>query len=294
MITDPVDTISAVPSGVFQIFGNVYTGITEKHDPSEDSRLEQALFVSSWKRDFAAEYGVDVYSSNKVLQVQLNKVGWASAVGGLSLSAAMAPLSGAGALVFKNTRLANQVGAALKEEPPSRLRIINNDKLSAMGISKDLAQRFLDHPTFTPRHDTIIVAALANLKNPRGRDVFLQAILSAQDVVAADFFMNIAQTLQGYNETVSPIEDIAVVNGLTIARAKNGRALIPFAMDHGVWSERGSGVISHMKQTYETGGFQGKYDFWVTGTVTPRARRELAAMGIEVTENVDEKIGFLD
>ena len=59
MITDPVDTISAVPSGVFQIFGNIYTGITEKHDPSEDSRLEQALFVSSWKRDFATEHGVD-------------------------------------------------------------------------------------------------------------------------------------------------------------------------------------------------------------------------------------------
>ena len=51
MVTDPVDTISAVPSGVFQIFGNIYTGITEKHDPSEDSRFKQALFVSSWKRE---------------------------------------------------------------------------------------------------------------------------------------------------------------------------------------------------------------------------------------------------
>ncbi len=294
MITDPVDTISAVPNGVFQIFGNIYTGITEKHDPSEDSRLKQALFVSSWKRDFAAEYGVDVYSSNKALQEQLNKVGWASAVGGLSLSAAMVPLGGAGALVFKNTRLANQVSEALKEEPPSRLRIINTDKLSAMGVSNDLAERFLDHPSFTPRHDTIIVAALADLKNPRGRDVFLQAILSAQDAVAADFFMNIAQTLQGYDETVSPIEDISLVNGLTIARAKNGRALIPFALDHGVWTERGSGVIRHMKQTFEAGGFQGKYDLWVTGTVSPRARRELATMEIEVTENVDAKIGFLD
>jgi len=294
MVTDPVDTISAVPSGVFQIFGNIYTGITEKHDPSEDNRLKQALFVSSWKRDFAVEQGVDVYSSNKVLQEQLNRVGWASAIGGLSLSAAMAPLSGAGALVFKNTRLANQVGEALKEEPPSRLRIINNDKLAAMGISKDLAQRFLDHPIFTPRHDTVITAALADLKGARGRDVFLQAILSAKDEVGANFFMNMAQTLQGYNETVSPIEDIALVNGLTVARAKNGRALIPFPLDRGVWSERGSRILSHLKQTYEATGFQGKFDFWVTGTVSPLARQWLAGQGFAVTENVDEKIGFLD
>ena len=294
MITDPVDTITAVPSGVFRIFGNIFTGITEKHDPSEDSRLEQALFVSSWKRDFAAEYGVDVYSSNKVLQEQLNRVGWASAIGGLSLSAAMVPLGGAGALVFKNTRLANQVGEALKEEPPSRLRIINNDKLAAMGISKDLAQRFLDHPVFTPRHDTVITAALADLKGARGRGVFLQAILSAQDEVGADFFMNMAQMLQGYNATVSPIEDIALVNGLTVARAKNGRALIPFPLDRGVWSERGSKIVRHLKQTYEATGFQGEFDFWVTGTVTPRARQGLAALGIAVTENVDERIGFLN
>lgn len=294
MITDPVDTISAVPSGVFQIFGNIYTGITETHDPSEDSRLEQALFVSSWKRDFAAEHGVDVYSSNKVLQEQLNRVGWASAIGGLSLSAAMVPLSGAAALVFKNTRLANQVGEALNEEPPSRLRIINNDKLLAMGISEDLAQSFLDHPIFTPRHDTVITAALADLKGARGQDIFLRAILSAQDEAGANFFMNMAQTLQGYNETVSPIEDIALVNGLTVARAKNGRALIPYPLDRGVWSKRGSTVLSHLKQTYEATGFKGKFEFWVTGTVSPLARQWLVGQDIAVTENVDEKIGFLD
>jgi hypothetical protein len=49
-----------------------------------------------------------------------------------------------------------------------------------------------------------------------------------------------------------------------------------------------------MKETNEANGFQGKYDLWVTGTVSPRTRRELTALGIEATENVDEKIGILD
>jgi hypothetical protein len=294
MVTDPVDTLSALPKGVFQIFQNIGTSISMEHDPSEDSMLEQALFVSSWKRDFAAEYGVNVYSSNKVLQEQLNKIGWASAIGGLSLSAAMAPLTGGAGMLFKATRLSNQVTEVLKEEPPSRLQIINHDKLAAMGIPKDLADRFLVHPSFTPRHDTIIVAALAGLKNPRGRGVFLEAILSAQDEASATFFMNIAQTLQGYDETVSRIQEIKVVNGFMVARALNGRALVPFPLDHGVWGARGSWIINHMKQTYEANGFQGKYDLWVTGTVSTRTRRELTALGIEVTENVDQGIGFLD
>ncbi|MCZ6586852.1 MAG: hypothetical protein O7B24_02800, partial [Alphaproteobacteria bacterium] len=86
LITDPVDTISGVPEGVFQIFGNIGESISMEHDPAEDDRLEQALFVSSWKRDFAAERGVDVYSSNKALQEELNSVGWAAAIGGLTVS----------------------------------------------------------------------------------------------------------------------------------------------------------------------------------------------------------------
>ncbi len=118
LITDPVDTVSGIPQGVFQIFGNVAEGITMEHDPAEDSRVKQLLFVSSWKRDFATERGVDVYSSNKVLQEELNSVGWAAAIGGLTVSAATMGASATGVVVMKNLRLIDQIGNALKEEPP--------------------------------------------------------------------------------------------------------------------------------------------------------------------------------
>ena len=91
LITEPVDTLTGLPSGVFQVFGNIKESITMEHDPSEDARIKQALFVSSWKRDYAAEMGVDVYSSNKILQEELNSVGWAAAIGGLTVSAVTMP-----------------------------------------------------------------------------------------------------------------------------------------------------------------------------------------------------------
>ena len=295
LITNPVDTVSGVPKGVFQIFGNAAESITMEHDPSEDSRVKQMLFVSSWKRDFANERGVDVYSSNKVLQEELNSVGWAAAVGGLAVSAATMGASATGVVVIKNMRFANQIGNALAEEPPARLRIINMEKLQAMGIADDLANKFLDHPHFTPRHDTVITANLEQLANARGRDAFLQSILAASDEVSANFYMNMAQTLGGYNETVAPIESISVINGLTIAGAQNGRALIPFPLDHGVWSKRGSSVIGHLLTTYrEQEGFTGGFDMWVSGTVTPAAHQGFSAMGITITENVDAKLGMFD
>ena len=294
LITNPVDTLSGLPSGVFQIFGNVSEGITMEHDPSEDSAFKQALFVSSWKRDYAAQMGVDVYSSNKVLQEELNRIGWAAAIGGLTVSAVTMGADATAVIVVKQMRLANSVGNVLKEEPPSRLRIINMKKLNAMGVSKALAARFLDHQIFTPRHDTIIVANLEGLQGARGRDAFIRAILSAKDVVGANFFMNIAQTMKGYHDIVSPISDITIVGGFVVARAQNGTALIPFPMDHGVWSQRANNFVSGLIQNYRPAGFDGQFEMWVTGTVSPLARQQLPQLGVVVAEDVDQRILILD
>ena len=121
LVTHPVDTVSGVPKGVFQIFGNVAESITMTHDPAEDARIKQALFVSSWKRDFAAEHDVDVYSSNKVLQKELNRVGWAAAIAGLSISVATIP-GGTAVTVLKNMRLLGQSHSSpvpRQAQPPS-------------------------------------------------------------------------------------------------------------------------------------------------------------------------------
>ena len=294
LITDPVDTVIAIPQGVFSIFSNVAESITMTHDPSEDSRVEQMLFVSSWKRDYAAQMGVDVYSSNKVLQEELNSVGWAAAIGGLTISAATMGADATAAIVLKQMRLADSVRNVLKAEPPPRLRIINMDKLKAMGVPPRLAEKFLDHPHFTPRHDTIIVACLDALGAAQGRDVFLNAALRARDEVGANFYMNIAQIMCGYNDSVARIRRITNLGGFVIAQAETGTAFIPAALDHGIWAQCGSQVMSNLITTYRAPGFNGRLEFWITGTLSPLARAQLAQLGIQVVDNVDERLGLLD
>ncbi len=295
LIDDPVDTVTGIPEGIFQIFGNVGESVTMEHDPSEDSKLKQILHVSSWKRDYAHENGVDVYSSNKVLQKQLNKVGWAAAVGGLSVTAATMAAGGVtAAAAYGNIRMADQLNQVLKEEPPSRVRIICEKKFADMGIPDNLAKKFLDHPHFTPRHDLVIAENHLQLKGAHGRDVFLKAILGARDEVSANFFMNVAEIMRGYHETVSPITEIKVVHGFTFAKTKKGSALVPFPMDHGVWSQKANRVMGFLKSKYKSPGFNGKFDLWVAGTLSPLARRQLAVLGYTVTENVDQRVGFLD
>ena len=294
LIQEPVDTISGIPKGVYRLFGNIATSITETHDPSEDARAKQALAVSAYKRDYAYELGVDVYSSNSVLQKELNRLGWAGAIGGLSLTAITFPAQAPVVKVAKTMRFSKQLDEILREEPPSRLRIINEEKLLAMGVSKNLANKYLDHPSFTPRHDTIIAECLATLKDARGRDTFIKFALSAEDEESANFLQNMTETMGGYHETVSPITDIRVVAGMVFAKAKNGSALVPFPLDHGVWSKQPDRIFREVVSSPSASGLKGNIALWVTGTVSSMARKQLGQLGIGVVENVDERIEFLD
>jgi hypothetical protein len=294
LIKNPTDTLSGLPSGVFQVFENVGAAMKSEPDPSEDSRLKQALFVSSWKRDFAADYGVDVYSSNKVLQEELNSVGWAAAIGGLSVSAITAPAGGTGVVVLKQMRFADQIGNAIKEEPPSRLRISNEAKLKEMGLGDESIKRFLDHPALTPRHDTIITNALYQMNGAAGRDTFIDGLQSVDNEVAANFYQQIAETMWGYHASVSPVTKISIVGGMVVAQSQSGAALVPFALDHGVWSQRASQVTQNLIATYQAAGFSGKFDLWVTGTVSPLAQRKLTELGFSVSQQVGRRILFMD
>jgi len=210
----------------------------------------------------------------------LNRVGWASALGSLSVTAATAAFAGAAITTLKAMRLANQANEVLKDNPPARLRVINDEKLSGMGISKNLSERFLDHPHFTPRHKTIIVECLKALKLVGGRRDFLEFLLSAKDEVSANFFQNMAETLRGYHEAVSPLKEIKIVGALVVAEAQNRSDLIPFPLDHGVWTKRADRILRNFVSSYKHAGGTGRLSLWVTGTLSPLARQELRKIGI--------------
>ncbi len=290
LITHPADTLTGVPKGAFTMMEDAAEAVTTERNPSDDPAYQKLLLVSGNKRTYAAQLGVDVYSSNQVLQKELNSVGWAAALGNLTVSAALMPVGGAAGAALTGVRWSNALDEYLTKEPASRIRIINEGKLSAMGISPDLAKRFLDLPNYTPRQSAILVDCLAALGNARGRDKFLEGSLMAKDEVQANFFVNAAQILRGYHEMVSPIGEIQRDVRLALAKASNGNAVIPVPMDYVMWLKGTDQRSGEVKAAQSAAGFQGKLELWLTGTLSPRAKQELQGRGFVVAEEVGKRI----
>ena len=294
LLTHPVDTFSGLPKGIFKGVEAGYTAATTSKNPGADSTLQTVLLQSGKKREYAAKLGVDPYTSNSVLQKELNAVGWAAALGSWTVTVGTMPISGAAGAVISVTKMGDAVGDYLKLEGPADLRFRNDKRLGELGLSKDLTKRFLDHKSFTPRHSTVITEALAGLGNARGREVFLEASLSAEDEVDANFYMANAQILRGYHQSVSPLTEIRQVAGVLMAQSQSGTVVIPFPLDYGVWRERGDRLSDEIKATYAAPGFNGNFDLWVTGTVSPQAKQGYAQKSITVVEQVNQRIEILD
>src|SRR6266478_587087 len=275
VITKPGETFSGVPKGVGRLFSNSSTSVSNTLDPSQESRTKELLQVGAFKREYAGRYDVDPYSSNKVLQEELDKIGTAGAV-------------------ISVTSLSQSFNNLLKNEPPARIRNVNETKLQQMGVAPDLAKRYLDHNAYTPRHDLILVDSLARITAATGRDAYLNASLAALDEVEANFFVNTAQIMRGYHETQGPITAITMIEALTIAQTRNGTAMIPFALDYGVWTANADKLSQHLKSNYKADGFNGKFEMWVTGTLSPTAKQELQARGFTVVENAGTRFDIVD
>lgn len=294
LIRDPVPTLQGVPKGIYSLFRSSVTAVTNKRDPHEDSRAAAILTMSGYKRVLAGSLGVDPYSANTVLQKDLNSVAWASALGGLGVTVATAPLAGPVIGTLKVTRLSSSLNDVLAQAPPTHLRRLNRDKLIAMGISEDLAKEFLDQPFISPRHETVITGCLAELKDARGRAAFLKLALQARDDEEATFYQHTAELLRAYHVTLSPIAEIVEVAGFPLATAKDKSALLPIPMDHGVWQPRARIVFEAAMAKHRESGSALKPRLWITGTLSVRARRELVRIGFEVHEKVYQRFELFD
>ena len=117
---DPAPAISNVPKGIMKFLGrakqtveNVGKGGSE--DGGEGNRMKDAIGYSDKKRKIALQMGIDPYSTNTVLQKELDDVAWASWAGGFTFSVATFPISGPIGAVLTVTNLNSTVEQLLRD-----------------------------------------------------------------------------------------------------------------------------------------------------------------------------------
>jgi len=278
LIEDPVATIGAVPEAVFSVFGRV-SEATKRGGRSkyEHGVAQNLLAVSSFKRDYAKKFDVDVYSTNEVLQKELSSVAWASAAGNLTLSAASMVTYAAVLQAASGLRTLEQAKDLVNALPATELSRRNREALRQMRVPDPVADRFLENQMLSSRHQTVIVEALKALGAIPVRSAFIQYAARADGEDTALLVQEMAELLADYHRSVSPIQRLEIYQSVPVAYTGQGSAVILLPIDRLLWTERTSGIATSLSQTLPKPQPVRKIELWMTGDTSNRAREGVAA-----------------
>ena len=291
LITSPVKTLTGAVQGLGAAFSRVGESLTgAKRSQSEDARIKDAIGFSTAKRDYAYQFDVDVYSDNQKLQDMLNKISWAGYAGSLTWSAAMAAVPGGAGVamtVIGSNKLLNQI---FQTTPPVELRKKNTEKLLAMGVHPEVVDTFINNTIFSPREQTLLVHAMSEMNGVADRGALVRLSLATQNPTIAFFRQRQAQMYAGYNKLVAPLANFIPLGQFAVSRSVNGALVVNFPGDYVVWTEPMAQTMTAGNQLVnELPGVREK-QIWLSGTLSPRARKEIASRGWQIHDRAEAQL----
>ncbi len=282
LVTDPGATISGIPRGIGAMFGRI--GDSLGGGKGDDGVIATASGAAAKRREIAVRYNVSPYSANKVLQDKIGDLARAEALGGLTMSAATMAMPGGIGMVFTLGRTSENMTGLLRDRTPAELREMNYDTLRNLGLPVDVVRQFLANPHYNPGVQTYLTQSLGALAGVRQLDTYVRLATVADDEEDAFLYQRIAQMLAGYHRTIGRIDNVGVIHGLPLALTANRDAVVAFPLDELLWTARSSQTAAAFEQIINPLQPRRK-ELWVSGYVSPIAKRELGARGWIINEN---------
>ena len=285
LFTEPTETMLAVPKGMWRMVTRIGEMATMERGQLEDTENEELIGLSTVKRQIAYRFGVDVYSSNRVLQEKLDGLSLAGYAGDAAIRIATIPFGGPVGAVLTGTSLSTAIGELLRDHAPEELRQINREKLETMDVDEALTETFLKHPWYSPRHETVLVRALFEMDTVNNRKVFLEVATSAEFEEEALFFQRMAEMLLSYHQNVKPLREIVAIEDRLLMGLTHDHALVGMLpIDYLPWRVEFAEAVETVTNRKAAARQVENVELWIAGRLTPRAHHELLAQGVTVRQ----------
>jgi hypothetical protein len=302
-VTNPVETAKGLPAGVgrfFQRVGHgVKTGAAKANDYMSGTKEEEKegdtssggavqevgstaadlIGQQDSRRRVAKVLKVDPYTTNPVLDQKLNEFAWVVWAGEFGLDMGINMVPGGMAITLTRTWVSDLVW----DVNPGDLNVRAQKQLEELGVPSDTIKRFLHQKAFTLTTRTALLQALAALGPGPGRVDVIPWALTAKSDTQARFVAGAVMILAGYHKTKDPIAELRV-SGTLIGRTKAGTLIVPAPVDYVSWTERVSGFAKRPDLAAPD------REIWLTGRLSPRARRELTRLHWVTRDKIKEGV----
>jgi hypothetical protein len=287
LIMEPGRAGSSIGGGLLEFLSMPGRFVKTEWSDLEDSVVKSSIGFSYLKRKLAFQLKVDPYSSNAVLQDELNELSWIAFTADLipQIGYLFVP-GGAVGLTVSGTNWTSYLDEQVRDHSPGDLRALNRDRLKKMGIKEEDIHRFFLNALYSPRHTTIITTALDDLTGVDDREAFLAAAGEANSEELVLFFQHIAEMMRGYHVQVGGVDRLLALPRIPALYTKDQALVVMLPVDYLFWTSRVARVAQALTSQVPSRPRVVRRELWLAGNVSPRARAELNALGWAVHEQV--------
>jgi len=292
LVTDPAKTLSSVPKGLKKFMkrtGESIKSIGKKKDSEEGdgdtNKMQQIIGFTDAKRKVAISLGVDPYSTNDVLQKELDDITWANFAGGLVFSIGTMPIGGGVGAALTATQVTGNFEQVLRDKNPTDLKIMNRKILLGLGASSEDTERFLKNNAFSPSAQTAFVLNLQALDGVANRGAFVRlAGTTSSSEPDAIFCVQTAALMGNLHKGEKPLARIEMLGDFPICIAKDGTTVVALQWDYAAYTEMADKFSRDLAELTKDKG--SKRLIALSGIVSPRLRQELEARGDTVQDKL--------
>ena len=249
---------------------------TDKAAETGVSVADSVLGVNAAARRWAQKVGVDPYTSNPILKKALVDLGRIDSAGGMA-ARIVVPIPP----IVSGTATA---GKLVWAKDPEALLKENEQKLRDMGVGADVVKQLNLSRGFTLTLHTALAGSLREVNVPGVADYVATAAESGAEREGM-FFAESAGMLARFHKS-APVAAILPDSRALVAKTKDGRAVVLLPVDWVRWTEAFDKALTEVEKRAKAEMGATKLEMHMTGTMSAVAKKEMAARGWTVTENV--------
>ena len=292
LVTKPLKTVDGVAKGAVDtgkgVVGGVRDGVRslirrEKSTKTEyeDGALGELSGYSRTKRTLAAKLGVDPYSSNAVLQRELQGVARTAALGDIGVGAGLAVLtSGVTRTAISATSASSDFRAALVDMTPAEIKAKGKKEMQRLGCSEELIERFVNHVPLLPSQRALLVYGAKKFEGAAGLDSVFVSACRVRDEIEATRFIEALAMLEKEKSAGVRIERLADCGGTVVAITPDGTLLVPMPGTQIAWIPLARRAALSIVACNPAGRAIVGRELLVAGSVTPKAKSGFASNGV--------------
>ena len=282
-VKDPDGTAKRLPQGASKFFGRVGTTIKTLGEGKVGATeaVEAAAGVHRKKAELALQLGVSPFSTDPVLQSELDAAARAMAAGASLVNFSGLLVGGGIGTALSAVNMNDTFQRALVESSPAELESKTRAALQSLGASPETLDAFLSNPSFNPWQKSAIAKLLATIgHNP---DPLLAQASQATSPEDAVYFVQTTRLFENHHTGNAPITEFRAMNGIPCALDRDGTLVVAVGADFILRTPNLETRADEFLEMKKTNPDIQSLRLTTDGLLSPRALEALAAKEIQTT-----------